>query len=404
MRSKLLFFLLFVTILLIPHSNPRSESFTSYSNSNSFYITPPDSGNYLLTQVTTPVEVYSLFYDDAGKIIKKIISQAFPSGVTYTYDNAGNLLTEYSEEWDNQKKRWDFLSRISFTYDKNGNKISELREYTFVSRTFAVRMPAEGFIDPQGKKLGKTNNNIKIYQAVKLDFTYDGQGRILTQTSKRWGEDSFFAPPEKYYTYDKKGNKILVGKKYFDENEWENDSRIIFVYDRNGKVLSELTESWTDSTWANSFRTTYTYDNNGYKLSELSEHWMDNIWNNLNRITYINDSNGNTLIKLVETWDDRRWTIFEKISSSYNNKGNKLADKLQKWEENRIQNIATITYNNDNDGNVVSGNVNPRADYYLNHFSLQFPYNFKKDVFKFIYTDSFTAKYKFIPAKKKQTP
>lgn len=401
MRSKISFFILFVTVLLIPHSNPRSECFSSSSESNNLCIAPPDSGKYLLTSVTTPVEVYSFFYDDAGKIIKKIISQAFPTGTTYTYDTAGNVVSEYIEEWNNQTKKWEFLFRKLFTYDKNGNMISELDEVTLVQRTFAIRVPAEGFTDPQGNKLGKTKNSIKVYLATKLDYSRDDQGKIITQTVKRWGEESFFSPPGKYYTYDKKGKKVSGGNKYFDENEFKNDSRITFAYDKIGNIVSELKESWDDNKWANSFRTTYTYDNNGIKISALSEHWMDKVWHVLDRTTYKNDLNGNVLVQLIERLDEGKWIIFEKISSNYDKNGNKLTDKLQKWEENRLVDVATITYTHDRDGNVISGKIIPRADYYLNNFSLQFPYNFRKDVFDFLYTDSFEAKYKFIPAKKR---
>ncbi|GAB1347818.1 hypothetical protein MASR1M107_00290 [Ignavibacteriales bacterium] len=100
MRSTLFLTFTCFSILFIFHCSGESKSslFTFHNQPNRT-VTPPDSGKFVLVSITTPVEIYNFSYDDAGRMTKEVIGQAFTSGIINNYDTSDNLSFQTYYEW-----------------------------------------------------------------------------------------------------------------------------------------------------------------------------------------------------------------------------------------------------------------------------------------------------------------
>ncbi len=429
MRSTLFLTFTCFSILCIFHCSGESKSslFTFHNQPNRT-VTPPDSGKFVLVSITTPVELYNFSYDDAGRMTKEVIGQAFTSGIINNYDTSGNISFQTYYEWSEDDADWKFAWKTSNIYDNHGNLLSSTQESNAVTRTFAVRFPARGYYDTTGQKLEHKTKDIIVYSARKVLYTYDSSGNLLIRLTKKWGSQDYPSGNE-YYTYDNNGNRLTNTNKYLDEDNWSDLEKVSFTYDKNGKQLSESREFWENNRWVKTGRDSDTYDKNGNLLiriqeswennrwaswgkksctydlkgnllTELAEKWKNNRWVNEGRESKTYDSNGNLLTHLKEVWENNRWVNSTKTSNIYDNNGNLLTTSQQEWKEKKWNDFSASFFTFDQHGNTISGDVYPEFPNNWMIESIQLTYNFRRDHYKLIIPDKFEAKYKFIPTKK----
>ncbi|GMU89144.1 MAG: hypothetical protein AMXMBFR49_13520 [Chlorobiota bacterium] len=359
--------------------------------------TPVDTGKYALLSITTPVEIYNFSYDDEGRLINKVIGQAFPSRESYTYDKSGNILSSIFEEWDPDGRKWTLRSRNSFSYDSEGNKITEVQEFGMSSRTFAIREKARGFYDTTGTLPHDHVESFRVYSARSISFGYDLSGKLISMVTKDWGEHSDFPSGDaSYYTNENGKRKIAGTNKYLGDKSWTNRTRNTYSYDDKGNKSSTINEYWSDNKWEESSKDLFAYDKNGRILSETSLYKTNGKFENSRRTTFTYDQSGNQLARLTQNWENNRWVNSTKIENTYDKNGNKLTETAQNWLDNKWAIYAKLAYSYDKDGNCISGKCNILDMYRAVDNSFSVMYNLNKSSFDLITPDNFVAKYKFI--------
>lgn len=162
---------------------------------------------------------------------------------TYTYDDKGNLLKKQEIITINGKRIQETV--VEYTYDGAGNKLSEFNSSGFRS---------EWTYDDRGNVLSSTDmdNDGSIRNGVL--YEYDQQDRVVIQYLF---ENDPKKPTEKFiYEYDEAG-KLTVKYLCTPNSSKQNASGFCrYTYDENGNLLSEVTTK-KDGTEVS--RTEYTY-------------------------------------------------------------------------------------------------------------------------------------------------
>jgi hypothetical protein len=177
----------------------------------------------------------TMTYDDSGNLLT-LLWQIWESEVwlnsdlwTKTYTTNGQLLTNTMVGWDGTG--WGLLMyRDTFTYDEAGNMLT----YTNES--------------------GDTGTWVNSYMET---YTYDENGNWLTLLVQYWSgawDNTDFVTR----TYDANG-KVLTNLYQYWEGAWTNASLGVFTYDGDGNQLSALYQFWDGATWANNMKVDYEY-------------------------------------------------------------------------------------------------------------------------------------------------
>lgn len=346
-----------------------------------------------LTQVIEPDGAITAFtYDDQGNLTRQIDGlgqeitftyepqysqlQSFTddrgNGLTYSYDNAGNLaaityadgtqetfnhdsrgnviesvnrrnqLTTYTYNAENQPLQIDYAdgSSIQYTYDGEGNLISTTNAtgtssltYDEAGRLLRMTDGAGRFLEFSYDAAGRRTQMIHS-DGNTINYSYDSLGKLAQITNENG--DLIIE-----YTYD------AVGRLIREDNG--NGTYSSYNYDEAGQLL-QLTHYDADGVSINS-QFDYTYDDLGRPLSMTT---LDGEWN------YTYDAIGQ-LTRAIFTSNDPSEIPDQDLSYEYDSAGNRIrtiengvTNDYVANNLNQYTNVGVVTYEYDNDGNLIS--------------------------------------------------
>lgn len=157
-------------------------------------------------------------YDQEGRCVGKAVTRDDQPGSTteYTFDAAGNLLTECVTLPDGSISR-----KTTFTYNENGDLVEEIND----------RMDGDPSVwkysytyGENGLPMTRITLDDEGNETFRREYTYDSEGRILTETaSSSSGRSS-----RSEYAYDEDGN--LIQEKVYSSNG-ELDETIDYTFE-----------------------------------------------------------------------------------------------------------------------------------------------------------------------------
>ena len=203
-------------------------------------------GDWKLTQITTPSgKIFEVTQDDEGKITQ--IVQPDGGSITYEYNEADDLIQVTNPAGDTRRYEYDEEHHMTAWYDENGNRV--------------------------------------------VLNTYDGDGRVVTQTDALGSTMTFQYEADGTTVADNRGNAtkfVLDGQKRNIRVEYANGQTEHTAYDEANRIASR-----TD---ANGTTTSYTYDEKGNVLTETREDGSGSAYsyNELNLPLTATDYEGNT--------------------------------------------------------------------------------------------------------------
>jgi len=230
------------------------------------------------------------------------------------------------------------------------------------------RLPTEkqcypdGFVEKMGSLMPKDTHyhadsaiaHTLSYGDTKQLFTYDADGKILSELDQSWLNNSWTNSVFSSYSYDASGNLISLLSQEWQNNAWVNDGMGTYTYDNDGNRLSSFWQDWQNNTWVNSRQSTCTYDTFGNMLTSMDQVWQNNAWANYLLWTYTYDAGGNMLTELYQEGQGSSWVNYEQGAFSYDASGNLLTLIRQEWQYNTWVNYLSYTYTYDNQGNLLT--------------------------------------------------
>lgn len=181
----------------------------------------------------------------------------------YTYDNAGNCLTELYQNWDAVASSWLNNGYTINTYDANHNVL------TILTKNWNVATSS-------------WDNHSRV------TMTYNTSNEYSSYVTEVWNSSTLaWENSDRYINIVyANGNMMSLEAQYYDANisAYVTSSRITNTYDGNHHVLSSVTEQFDINTtaWINSDKVNYTYDANGNEGTRITQTWdsNSNSWKN----------------------------------------------------------------------------------------------------------------------------
>ncbi len=248
-------------------------------------------------------KVTTLYYDDAGNIIKTTIkrlsTEAEVAVSSATYNNTGDVITAT-----------DGNGTIT-TYEYNG--FGKIKKVTYAGDNTVEQY----YVIYQYDSIGRVIRKQDSLGVVDI-YTYDSFGRELSSTEERVdGSDAIKVTA----AYDKNGNKRFVtdGNGTVTEN----------TYDELNKLVSSTTYV-TDASGNKANHTTrYIYDKDGNLVKEIS--WLGSeksyVYDSLNRVVEKYDENNKLIQKLEYNSNgtqSKSYDALENVTLYYYDKNNRL--------------------------------------------------------------------------------
>ena len=196
------------------------------------------------------------------------------SKITRTYDEKGNLLTEFYKSNDGLAGYGS-----AFTYDEQGNKLT-YKAY-----------------DNSGKVVGTE------------EYTYNEANQLVFQKNRNDDTD----PVDSAYTYNENGLLIKKVDTYPKNPEYE--FHFVYSYDENGNLVKEEWINVKNGAESPHSHIDYTYDANGNKLSKVTSFGLKDEWtyddrgNMLSETQY--DSDGFAMLGNIYTYDAQNRLLTE---------------------------------------------------------------------------------------------
>lgn len=166
----------------------------------------------------------------------------------YTYDAAGNLLTQTDQVW--LSGAWRNSYHSGFTYSGNQRTLALYRYWDMTSNSWV--------------------------NSMRTTFAYTG-GQLTSSTDEDWNATSWINSM-------RRTNFIYAGSDLlsYDFEMWNSSmgafelkTRASFTYDSNHHMLSYSLEVWNapTSTWEKSMRASYSYDTQWNQTQIMEESW-----------------------------------------------------------------------------------------------------------------------------------
>ncbi len=331
-------------------------------------------------------------YNANGLVVSRIIQEEIEGEwtnmrfYTMTYDGLNNLLSWSNKIWVDNEWVNDFIYR--YTYAPGTNlAIEELQSIWTDGAWFdAVRMTFT--YDGHGNMLSQLcicddndgNGWVNLYYYT---FTFDEHDNLLTQLESWWDGSAWDARTKFFFTYDENDNMLtkvneswMAGTMknggryaytYSDQNDpltelyerystgnWNNVSRYTYIFDDRHNRLSETNETWRNNAWGFSWRATYTFDEHSNNTSMLRESWTAGDWVNVERFTDTYNSNDDLLTELAEAWTGSDWEITELFTNTYDANFNHTSQYVEIREDNAWKLFWRYTFEYDNQNNLTS--------------------------------------------------
>ena len=229
---------------------------------------------------------------------------------TYTYDTAGNKLSDLVEEMDTNG--WVNFSMNTYFYNLSNNRLIQLFGQIWADSGWQNSYRYNNTYDLAGNmtEIEEKWHSNQWENYSKYTSTHDSAGRTLIEEYASWNSlmPSWVNRSKYDYTYDVYGNLINKISESALFNGWDTSERITYSYDPEGRIMSVLYENYLENNaWINSSRHTYTYDEKWNMQADLYEKWMNNGWSNYSKYSYSFDSQGNTIAGKIEFWQNGGW-------------------------------------------------------------------------------------------------
>ena len=242
----------------------------------------------------------------------------------FCYDDSGQHVTQILHKLIFMGEPWTYMRSV-FTYNTEGHITTATaqmsggidRDWIDTKRTY-ISYLNDGTLD----KIISWEAGL-IYrdlQYTKSEFTFDAQGRILTQVEST-SEDSVnwmytFQSNFTYHSGDTTTGASLV----------ELISKTLplsFYRDlpiQIGMLSERITLIWLYSYWGADTKDTYTYDNSNRIVSHNTYYWpMGGYWANDTLTTYSYDANFNLSSELLQLWNEvtNEWNNYLLTSNTW---------------------------------------------------------------------------------------
>ncbi|HCC07105.1 MAG TPA: hypothetical protein DEP72_02915, partial [Clostridiales bacterium] len=250
-------------------------------------------------------------YDELGR--KTAETNAKGIAASYTYDDAGNITVTKVNGQTIKTATYDLIGNVLTTTDGNSNTTTY--EYNALGKVRKVIYESDATI-PVNTVIYQYNNMTNLVYAQDSigkvnSYTFDNQGRVLTQSEKKSDGSQEITVSVKY---DKNGNKRYTT----DANGVTTEN----TYDGLNKIISsKVTVSGVLCT------TGYTYDANGNQttITDWRGNTVTNVYDPINRVIEKDDQDGK---------------VIEKLEYNKNNSQTKSTDALN--------NVTQFTYDKNN--------------------------------------------------------
>ncbi len=218
---------------------------------------------------------------------------------TYSYDPAGNLITETSEEWDTTANEWVYDYKYEYVYDSNNNLVLETN-YEWAG------------------------GNWEKYD--KFEYVYDSKNNMISKIKLLWQNGAWENEYKYEYTYDANNNQTELVYYYWISGAWEKASKRVSTYDANNNKISEIYYTWDALrlTWKNYYLSLYGYNSNNQTTFSNRKQWDEatSAWVDKYRNVYDYDSNYRLIHILSENYDSGNWIKNYEETYEYDQSGN----------------------------------------------------------------------------------
>lgn len=257
----------------------------------------------------------------------------------YVYDNTNEYVTSSYITMQREGIWYPFM-RSNFTYDNQHRLI-----YAFTEMYDPQNQIWSTYMWTQVDFISTTNFTVWQYQAetdnrtqqwMKMQFVWDGQGRIIEETDIVSADSVNWVNSEKYirtyHPHDTTTGDIFI-QNFSHYLPKQNMLEEVYADDFFGMLSTEMNQYWSGTAWQDTYWVTYTYDTSDRLTQIMEQHWNNNMWNNNWNVQYTYDVNGNQ---------------YQTVKSHYES-GNLVSDERYtfSWEQ--------ATANDDNVAPAVSG-------------------------------------------------
>ncbi|HNX00468.1 MAG TPA: T9SS type A sorting domain-containing protein [Candidatus Cloacimonadota bacterium] len=259
--------------------------------------------------------------------------------IYYNHNHPTAIDSVEGYDFDDQTNAWVLTTPIVYTYDSAWEYVVNITGYYTFGGLFrfpiyqeVVNYTPEHYIShisvlmidmdtnvwmPMARMhLFYNNNNISsVYQWTSADdtdpasyskrtFTFDGQGRIITETGMNSPDSTNWVNSEHvdrtYHPHDTTTAASFASNfSHYYPIMLTDDQSPIF-----GMVLQELDKSWDGSNWINDQKLDYQYDAQDHLTTLMDQDWNGLAWNDNRKDIYTYDTNGNMYRDLVQNWND----------------------------------------------------------------------------------------------------
>lgn len=275
-------------------------------------------------------------YDVNGNLLSKKCSSSdgYDNSETYTYDEAGRMLT-HEESWG------DYGMSTTYKYNTKGDTISVVEESVSegnkeVTMKLAYEYNAQGVITHKYEYHAYMAEGEGIdYLHMIVNYEYDKQGRIATVTScdlnyellndypnLKIVKTAAGTPTEEYKRMlsDNTVTDPIVEKYTYDANNrlvetQGSEMSTKYSYDQNGHILKAATTY--EGPYGFTSNATYTYDTEGRPVKKVQEYGED--YQDIEEVSY--NANGDTILVINRCHTDGKTTVTGKEVRQYRQDG-----------------------------------------------------------------------------------
>lgn len=193
-------------------------------------------------------------YDSEGRLItqtyfnRPLGNQEWAKGsqYTWTYDAAGNMTLYEIAHWSDVSQKYSTYLSQQYTYNEAGNILTESQEnYGNLNYLYTYTYDESG--DRKLTFLHQKWNGSEWTDYLMTDYTYDDQGRLKEEVSKLWENDAWNNSRRTAYVYWELADQETYSIWDVENQKWKDTSNRVVRRDAEGHVIGiangELDES-----------------------------------------------------------------------------------------------------------------------------------------------------------------
>lgn len=271
------------------------------------------------------------------------------SNTTYTYDNAGRLLEEVTQE----SGTGIYFSRNTLAYDLHGNTTEDISyvmnndEWVPVAGdklvyTISAGSQINGYIEQTLKDGAWVNES-------RVEYILNASNIPIGMLTYHWdGTDWMLYSKTTNITWaDWQSRKLAAYTIMLRQNEtWVNSER--YTTEIDGDNYISTTEFWVNVEWVKSERQTYSRTELNEEI--ILENWTESGWEKTEKYKGTFDAYGNPTGMFYSTWNENEWfTETEFFFDLKYNESNDVTEMVFRYRDPGLSipmNIAKYKYSN----------------------------------------------------------